>query len=76
MSKCLWQWSRFKKRHVRLTDNVYSRKEMYAFQEAEPAANDLSSLCYYAQSKPAKLAKIGNHLERRVQYDCRRRRLG
>jgi hypothetical protein len=49
---------------------------MYAFQEAEPLANDLSSLCYYAQSKPAKLAKLGSYLERRIQYDHRRHRLG
>ena len=61
---------------MRLTDNVYSRRDMYAFQEAEPLANNLSSLCYYAQSKPAKLTKLGNYLERRIHYDHRRHCLG
>jgi hypothetical protein len=49
---------------------------MYNLQEAEPVANDLSSLCYYIQSRPAKLAKVSDYLENRVQKDFKRRRLG
>jgi hypothetical protein len=76
MVTCFWRGNTFKPRHMRLTDKVYSRKDMCAFQEAEPIANDLSSLCYYAQSKPAKLIKISNYLEKKIRDDYRRHQLG
>ncbi|KAJ2159965.1 plasma membrane localization protein [Coemansia sp. RSA 552] len=41
---------------------------------ATPSSNELSYLVYYAQSKPAKLAKVGAYLSKRIARDVQRRR--
>ncbi|KAJ1733159.1 plasma membrane localization protein [Coemansia biformis] len=42
--------------------------------DAAPNSNELSYLVYYAQSKPAKLTKVGAHLSRRIAKDAQRHR--
>ncbi|KAJ1958949.1 plasma membrane localization protein [Dipsacomyces acuminosporus] len=42
--------------------------------EAAPNSNELSYLVYYAQSKPAKLTKVGAYLSKRINKDIQRRR--
>ncbi|KAJ2557428.1 plasma membrane localization protein, partial [Coemansia sp. RSA 1933] len=39
-----------------------------------PNSNELSYLVYYAQSKPAKLTKVGAYLSKRVSRDAQKRR--
>ncbi|KAJ2754911.1 plasma membrane localization protein [Coemansia pectinata] len=42
--------------------------------ETVPNSNELSYLVYYAQSKPAKLTKVGAYLSKRAAKDVQRRR--
>ncbi|PIA17489.1 hypothetical protein COEREDRAFT_86111 [Coemansia reversa NRRL 1564] len=43
--------------------------------DTAPNSSELSYLVYYAQSKPAKLTKVGAFLSRRIARDIQRRRL-
>ncbi|KAI8322570.1 hypothetical protein GQ54DRAFT_143959 [Martensiomyces pterosporus] len=44
--------------------------------ETTPNSNELSYLVYYAQSKPAKLTKVGAYLSKRISKDVQRRKRG
>ncbi|KAJ2449554.1 plasma membrane localization protein [Coemansia sp. RSA 2336] len=43
-------------------------------EDSVPSSNELSYLLYYVQSKPAKAAKVGAYLSKRIAKDIQRRR--
>ncbi|KAI9472602.1 hypothetical protein BX667DRAFT_516641 [Coemansia mojavensis] len=43
-------------------------------EDSVPSSNELSYLLYYVQSKPAKAAKVGTYLSKRIAKDIQRRR--
>ncbi|KAJ1677611.1 plasma membrane localization protein, partial [Spiromyces aspiralis] len=58
-------------KHATLIEKCYPAEKI---SDPTPKSNELSYLIYYAQSKPAKLAKLGSYLEKRIQRDLYRRR--
>ncbi|KAF9560455.1 membrane anchoring protein efr3a [Mortierella alpina] len=58
-------------KHASLINNCYPTRP----DEKGPKSSELSYLVFYATSKPAKLTKVGNFIERRVVRDYRKRRL-
>ncbi|KAG9321043.1 hypothetical protein KVV02_002473 [Mortierella alpina] len=58
-------------KHASLINNCYPTR----LDEKGPKSSELSYLVFYATSKPAKLTKVGNFIERRVVRDYRKRRL-
>ncbi|KAJ2780330.1 plasma membrane localization protein [Coemansia javaensis] len=58
-------------RHASLVERCFPAERS---GDAAPGSNELSYLVYYVQSKPAKLAKVGAHLARRIARDAQRRR--
>ncbi|KAG0236210.1 plasma membrane localization protein [Actinomortierella wolfii] len=58
-------------KHASLINNCYPTRP----EEKGPKSSELSYLVYYATSKPAKLTKVGNYIERRVVRDIRKKRL-
>ncbi|KAF9080205.1 plasma membrane localization protein [Mortierella sp. AD031] len=58
-------------KHASLINNCYPSRP----DEKGPKSSELSYLVFYATSKPAKLTKVGNFIERRVVRDHRKKRL-
>ncbi|KAF9970204.1 plasma membrane localization protein [Actinomortierella ambigua] len=58
-------------KHASLINNCYPARP----DEKGPKSSELSYLVFYATSKPAKLTKVGNYIERRVVRDIRKKRL-
>ncbi|KAG0212996.1 plasma membrane localization protein [Mortierella sp. GBA30] len=58
-------------KHASLINNCYPSRP----EEKGPKSSELSYLVFYATSKPAKLTKVGNFIERRVVRDYRKKRL-
>ncbi|KAF9942325.1 plasma membrane localization protein [Mortierella alpina] len=58
-------------KHASLINNCYPTRP----EEKGPKSSELSYLVFYATSKPAKLTKVGNFIERRVARDYRKKRL-
>ncbi|KAI7832197.1 hypothetical protein BC939DRAFT_434775 [Gamsiella multidivaricata] len=58
-------------KHASLINNCYPSRP----DEKGPKSSELSYLVFYATSKPAKLTKVGNFIERRVARDYRKKRL-
>ncbi|KAG0211912.1 plasma membrane localization protein [Mortierella sp. GBA30] len=58
-------------KHASLINNCYPTRP----EEKGPKSSELSYLVFYATSKPAKLTKVGNFIERRVTRDYRKKRL-
>ncbi|KAG0045675.1 plasma membrane localization protein, partial [Linnemannia elongata] len=58
-------------KHASLINNCYPSRP----DEKGPKSSELSYLVFYATSKPAKLTKVGNFIERRVARDHRKKRL-
>ncbi|KAI9234048.1 MAG: hypothetical protein BYD32DRAFT_424394 [Podila humilis] len=58
-------------KHASLINNCYPVRP----DEKGPKSSELSYLVFYATSKPAKLTKVGNFIERRVVRDHRKKRL-
>lgn len=58
-------------KHANLINNCYPSRP----DEKGPKSSELSYLVFYATSKPAKLTKVGNFIERRVVRDHRKKRL-
>ncbi|KAI8599261.1 hypothetical protein EDD21DRAFT_380341 [Dissophora ornata] len=58
-------------KHASLINNCYPSRP----EEKGPKSSELSYLVFYATSKPAKLTKVGNFIERRVARDHRKKRL-
>ncbi|GJJ73430.1 protein EFR3 [Entomortierella parvispora] len=58
-------------KHASLINNCYPSRP----EEKGPKPSELSYLVFYATSKPAKLTKVGNFIERRVTRDYRKKRL-
>ncbi|KAF9165043.1 plasma membrane localization protein [Actinomortierella ambigua] len=58
-------------KHASLINNCYPTRP----EEKGPRSSELSYLVFYATSKPAKLTKVGNYIERRVVRDIRKKRL-
>ncbi|KAF9404953.1 plasma membrane localization protein, partial [Podila epigama] len=58
-------------KHASLINNCYPVRP----DEKGPKSSELSYLVFYATSKPAKLTKVGNFIERRVVRDYRKKRL-
>ncbi|KAI8145128.1 hypothetical protein BJV82DRAFT_605036 [Fennellomyces sp. T-0311] len=52
-------------KHAQLIKNCYPTKE----GEKGPRSSELSYLTFYASSRPAKLTKVGNYLEKKVERD-------
>src|SRR4051794_18503986 len=52
-------------KHASLINNCYPTRP----DEKGPKSSELSYLVFYATSKPAKLTKVGNFIERRVVRD-------
>jgi hypothetical protein len=59
-------WDRITHRHVQLIHRVYPRNPSI---HSVPRPNKLSSLLFYATTRPAKLVKIGLYLERKISHD-------
>ncbi|KAJ2707779.1 plasma membrane localization protein, partial [Coemansia spiralis] len=66
--------SRLRRRYVKHASLVERCFPAERADDAAPSSNELSYLVYYAQSKPAKLTKVGAHLSRRIGRDAQRRR--
>ena len=62
-----------KANHKKLFEDCYPAAKALAgtAPEYRPNANELGRLCYYAQSKPAKLIKVGRLLAVRAAAECR-----
>ncbi|KAJ1935524.1 plasma membrane localization protein, partial [Linderina macrospora] len=60
-------------KHATLIEKCFPAERL---SESTPNSNELSYLVYYAQSKPAKLAKVGAYLAKRAKKDLQRRRRG
>lgn len=62
-----------KANHKKLFEDCYPAAKALAgtAPEYRPNANELGRLCYYAQSKPAKLIKVGRLLTVRAAAQCR-----
>lgn len=62
-----------KANHKKLFEDCYPAAKALAgtAPEYRPNANELGRLCYYAQSKPAKLIKVGRLLTVRAVAECR-----
>ncbi|KAG0315231.1 plasma membrane localization protein [Dissophora globulifera] len=58
-------------KHATLINNCYPSRP----DEKGPKSSDLSYLVFYATSKPAKLTKVGNYIERRTVRDFRKKKL-
>ncbi|KAG0372933.1 plasma membrane localization protein [Mortierella sp. AD032] len=58
-------------KHASLINNCYPSRP----DEKGPKSSELSYLVFYATSKPAKLTKVGNFIERKVVRDHRKKRL-
>ncbi|KAI1300122.1 membrane anchoring protein efr3a [Mortierella claussenii] len=58
-------------KHASLINNCYPTRP----DEKGPKSSELSYLVFYATSKPAKLTKVGNFIERKVVRDYRKKRL-
>ncbi|KAJ1954792.1 plasma membrane localization protein, partial [Dispira parvispora] len=58
-------------KHATLVENCYPYPVP---SDAKPKSNELSYLVYYANSKPAKLAKVGVYLERKIQRELYKRK--
>ncbi|KAG0363588.1 hypothetical protein BC939DRAFT_504928 [Gamsiella multidivaricata] len=57
-------------KHASLINNCYPSRP----DEKGPKSSELSYLVFYATSKPAKLTKVGNFIERRVTRDYRKKK--
>ncbi|KAF9905629.1 plasma membrane localization protein [Lobosporangium transversale] len=57
-------------KHATLVNNCYPSRP----EEKGPKASELSYLVFYTTSKPAKLTKVGNFIERRVVRDYRKKK--
>ncbi|RKP37740.1 hypothetical protein BJ085DRAFT_37797 [Dimargaris cristalligena] len=58
-------------KHATLVENCYPYP---ATADSKPKSNELSYLVFYANSKPAKLAKVGVYLERKIQRELYKRK--
>ncbi|KAJ1922705.1 plasma membrane localization protein [Tieghemiomyces parasiticus] len=58
-------------KHATLIENCFPYPATAA---SRPKSNELSYLVYYANSKPAKLAKVGVYLERKIHRELYKRR--
>ncbi|KAJ1983870.1 plasma membrane localization protein [Dimargaris verticillata] len=58
-------------KHATLIENCYPYP---VTPDAKPNSNELSYLVYYANSKPAKLAKVGVYLERKIQREVAKKK--
>ncbi|KAJ1976198.1 plasma membrane localization protein [Dimargaris xerosporica] len=58
-------------KHATLIENCYPYPVTL---DAKPNSNELSYLVYYANSKPAKLAKVGVYLERKIQREVAKKK--
>lgn len=61
------------KNHMRLVNRVYPARPT---EKSVPRPNKLSSLMFYASSKPGKLVKVGAYLELKVTNDVHWKRHG
>ncbi|KAJ2348603.1 plasma membrane localization protein [Coemansia sp. RSA 2671] len=59
-------------KHATLVEHCFPPEK--SAETVVPNSNELSYLVYYAQSKPAKLAKVGAYLSKRAAKDVQRRR--
>ena len=66
-------WCIRKENHKKLVDACYPDKKALAnaAPEFRPKSNELGRLVYYAQSKPAKLSKLGRYLIARAATESR-----
>ena len=62
-----------KANHKKLVDDCFpaAKALVGAAPEYRPNSNELGRLCYYAQSKPAKLVKVGRLIAARASSDSR-----
>ncbi|KAF8976857.1 plasma membrane localization protein [Entomortierella lignicola] len=58
-------------KHATLINNCYPARP----EDKGPKSSELSYLVFYSTSKPAKLTKVGNFIERRTLRDYRKKRL-
>ena len=58
-------------KHATLIEKCYPTERI---SNPTPKSNELSYLVYYAQSKPAKLFKVGSYMEKRIHRDILRRK--
>ena len=68
----------FTPNHVRLIQDCYPQPSalLASAPEYNPNSQELSRLAYYASNHPAKLAKVGQELEKRAKTEVARARWG
>ncbi|ORE20036.1 hypothetical protein BCV71DRAFT_92581 [Rhizopus microsporus] len=57
-------------KHVNLIEQCYPGKE----GGTTPRSSELSYLTFYANSRPAKLSKVGSYIQKKVNKDIRKGR--
>ncbi|KAL0577069.1 plasma membrane localization protein [Marasmius crinis-equi] len=68
----------FTPNHVQLLNSCYPPTSalLTAGPDYSPNSQELSRLTYYASNHPDKIAKLGNELEKRLRYECRKAQAG